>query len=122
VSISDAAVAAASQARVTGTMREALEAAWDHTQEEMSEAGRLLLDEQCCEFGCNGGACESCVCCSAGWCVSGHDFLNGGDWPEGEDLENWLAVAAEKSPVAAALKAALDKLELLQFQLADAEQ
>lgn len=65
---------------------------------------RVLGDEQCCELACNGGACETCPCCSAGWCVSGAD----GQIPDTKDpnFETWLEVAAEHNPVAAALLAA----------------
>lgn len=57
--------------------------------------------EWCCESGCGSGACETCPCCSAGWCVSGVDGV-----PEDpEDRERWLDVAAEHNPVAAALRA-----------------
>ncbi|MFJ2506307.1 hypothetical protein [Microbacterium sp. NPDC087592] len=56
----------------------------------------------CCDNGCGSGACETCPCCSAGWCVSGFDGV-----PEApEDRERWLEVAAEHNPVAAALRAA----------------
>lgn len=58
--------------------------------------------EWCCENGCGSGACETCPCCSAGWCVSGVDGVP--DDPE--DRERWLEVAAEHNPVAAALRAA----------------
>lgn len=62
---------------------------------------RILGDEQCCELSCNGGACEGCPCCSAGWCVFGHDGL-----PEDpEDFTTWLRVAAEHNPVAARMRA-----------------
>lgn len=58
--------------------------------------------EWCCEAGCGSGACETCPCCSAGWCVSGIDGI-----PDGpEDRERWLETAAEHNPVAAALRAA----------------
>lgn len=58
--------------------------------------------EWCCENGCGSGACETCPCCSAGWCVSGVDGV-----PEDtEAREFWLEVAAEYNPVAAALRAA----------------
>jgi hypothetical protein len=58
--------------------------------------------EWCCENGCGSGACETCPCCTAGWCVSGVDGL-----PEdAEAREFWLEVAAEFNPVAAALRAA----------------
>lgn len=56
----------------------------------------------CCEVGCGNGACETCPCCSAGWCISGVDGVP--DDPE--DRERWLEVAAEHNPVAAALRAA----------------
>jgi hypothetical protein len=55
----------------------------------------------CCPLGCGEGACEACPCCSAGWCVSGTDGLP--DNPD--DLAQWLEVAAEHNPVAAALAA-----------------
>ncbi len=58
--------------------------------------------EWCCENGCGSGACETCPCCSAGWCVSGVEGV-----PEdAEAREFWLEVAAEYNPVAAALRAA----------------
>lgn len=67
---------------------------------QLREAGyRVLDEEQCCLLGCSGGACESCVCCSAGWCVAG----NSGEIPEPSDSENyriWLDVASEHNPVA----------------------
>lgn len=52
--------------------------------------------EQCCDLACNGGACESCPCCTAGWCVTGADGVP----LEHDDLSAWLAVAAEHNPVA----------------------
>lgn len=59
--------------------------------------------EWCCEYGCGSGACESCPCCQAGWCVTGFDFKVGG-WPEdGEDVGRWLEIAAEHNPIAAQL-------------------
>ncbi|PRB14484.1 hypothetical protein [Microbacterium sp. MYb62] len=80
------------------------------TLDDVSEATSLkeLIDEArsegvwCCEDGCGSGACETCPCCSAGWCVSGVDGIP--DAPE--DRERWLDVAAEHNPVAAALQAA----------------
>lgn len=67
---------------------------------ELREQGVRVLDsDQCCELACSGGACESCPCCQAGWCVWGTDEL-----PDHEnDAENyriWLEVAAEHNPVA----------------------
>jgi hypothetical protein len=65
---------------------------------------RVLGDEQCCELACNGGGCESCPCCWAGYCVSGSD----GQIPDTTDpnFATWLEVAAEYNPVAKALLAA----------------
>jgi hypothetical protein len=59
--------------------------------------GRVLH----CPVGCDEGACESCPCCSAGFCVYGLDGLP--DDPE--QLSDWLEVAAVHNPVAALLKA-----------------
>jgi hypothetical protein len=54
-----------------------------------------------CPVGCDDGACETCPCCSAGFCVYGLDGL-----PEDpEDVGRWLEVAAGHNPVAALLKA-----------------
>lgn len=67
--------------------------------EERADAipGRTLH----CPVGCDDGACETCPCCSAGFCVYGLDGL-----PEDpEDVGRWLEVAAEHNPVAALLKA-----------------
>lgn len=53
----------------------------------------------CCALGCGSGACETCACCSAGWCVMGYDGL-----PEHpQDRKRWLEVAAEYNPIAAEL-------------------
>ncbi len=59
--------------------------------------------EWCCEKGCGTGACESCPCCAAGWCVSGIDGIP----DESEGFDQWLEVAAEHNPLAARLQAAL---------------
>ncbi|WP_303708434.1 MULTISPECIES: hypothetical protein [Microbacterium] len=81
------------------------------TLEDLSETStslKDLVDEArseaawCCDNGCGSGACETCPCCSAGYCVSGFDGVP--DDPE--DREHWLEVAAEYNPVAAALRAA----------------
>ncbi len=56
----------------------------------------------CCTVGCGSGACESCPCCGAGWCVSGLDGLPDGD----DDRARWLDIASEHNPVAASLRAA----------------
>lgn len=59
--------------------------------------------EWCCEKGCGTGACESCPCCAAGWCVSGIDGIP----DESEGFDQWLEVASEHNPLAARLQAAL---------------
>lgn len=60
-------------------------------------------DEFCCPDGCGSGACESCPCCLAGWCVGGNDGLPDGD---PEDLAHWLDIAKQHNPLVAALVAA----------------
>jgi len=81
------------------------------TLEDLSETStslKDLVDEArseaawCCDNGCGSGACETCPCCSASYCVSGFDGVP--DDPE--DREHWLEVASEYNPVAAALRAA----------------
>ncbi|ONI62659.1 hypothetical protein CSIV_14385 [Microbacterium sp. CSI-V] len=70
----------------------------DHGVQALVEHARRQA-AYCCQHGCGSGACESCPCCAAGWCVSGSDGM-----PENqEDLAQWLEVAAEHNPVAAAL-------------------
>jgi hypothetical protein len=82
------------------TMEDAVDALRKHPG---SRGVRLLGIEQCCENACNGGACESCRCCSAGWCVTGADGLP--DTPE--DLARWVEAARVHNPIAAALAEAL---------------
>lgn len=60
--------------------------------------------EHACHLGCESGACETCPCCGAGWCVFGLDGLPS----EPDDLSMWLDVAAEHNPVVAAVRAVLD--------------
>lgn len=60
---------------------------------------RVIGEDQCCELGCDGGACESCPCCCAGWCVNGRDGLP--DDPE--DYRIWLEEAKDHNPIAARL-------------------
>ena len=85
------------------------------TLEDVYEATSLkdLIDEArsdgawCCENGCGSGACETCPCCSAGWCVSGVDGI-----PEEPEARLWwLEVASEHNPVAAALRAVTEQGE-----------
>lgn len=67
--------------------------------------------EQCCPLGCDGGACESCPCCQAGWCVFGASGI-----PEDpEDFAGWLQVAAEHNPVARSLAEAHARLDSIQL-------
>lgn len=87
---------------------------------------RALGDGQCCWDVCNGGACESCPGCCAGWCVNGHDF-SPGDWEnvlDAESRERWWGVAREHN---AGIDAALRRAEsaeaerdALQRQVANA--
>jgi len=69
---------------------------------ELRERGiRVLGEEQCCELACNDGACETCPCCSAGWCVWGHSSeVPSRDLTPMSDYRRWLAQAAEHNPVA----------------------
>lgn len=56
-----------------------------------------------CPVGCDSGACETCPCCGAGWCVYGIDGL-----PEDpDDFAQWLEVAADHNPLAARFQALL---------------
>ena len=61
---------------------------------------RVLGDEQCCELACDGGACESCPCCCAGWCVAGHNAEIPDPVNDAENYAIWLEIAAEHNPVA----------------------
>jgi hypothetical protein len=71
--------------------------------------------EQCCDEACNGGACETCRCCAAGWCVTGYDGI-----PEhADDLDGWMGVAAEHNPVVAAWKRDRDERDTLRALLRD---
>lgn len=57
--------------------------------------------DYCCEVGCGGGACESCPCCCAGYCVGGLDGVPA----DPSHFRPWLAAAAKHNPVAARLLA-----------------
>lgn len=69
---------------------------------ELRELGvHVLGEEQCCELACNGGACESCPCCCAGWCVWGHSgTIPDRDLTPHSHYRIWLDTAAEHNPVA----------------------
>lgn len=68
---------------------------------ELRERGfRVLGDEQCCELACDDGACESCPCCAAGWCVAGHSGEIPNPTTDAENYAIWLEVASEHNPVA----------------------
>lgn len=64
-----------------------------------SAATHSERDERCCDLGCEGGACEQCPGCGAGWCVSGSDGLP----VDAEDRARWLTVAAEHNVIASFL-------------------
>lgn len=73
-----------------------------HSIQEVVEYARSRA-EYCCENGCGSGACESCVCCGAGFCVGGSDGV-----PEdADDRARWLFFARGLNPVADALAEAL---------------
>lgn len=60
----------------------------------------------CCEYGCGDGGCETCPCCSAGYCIGGADGLPPVDFDgpvTGEDLEYWLELRASYFPDSPAL-------------------
>lgn len=64
-----------------------------HSEERMTLG--LDPDDHCCEHGCSGGACETCACCCAGWCIGGAD---GEPLASGATLEQqayWEAVRAD---------------------------
>lgn len=68
--------------------------------------------EQCCDEACNGGACETCRCCCAGWCVLGTDGLP--EYPA--DLARWIEVAREHNPIVEAWAASRAEVERLRAQ------
>lgn len=80
--------------------------------------GRILGDEQCCQDACDGGACESCPGCCAGWCVNGHDFRGNDEWDRmsDEDRSVWYDVAREGN---AGLDAALTRADAAEVALAE---
>lgn len=84
-------------------VRQLLDAIVEHFTPQEFVRWLATQGDYCCAIGCGSGACESCPCCGAGWCISGRDGL-----PENpDDLALWLEVAAEHNPVADALAAAL---------------
>lgn len=79
--------------------------------DSLRESGRLLGDEQCCSDVCEGGACETCPGCCAGFCVNGHDFRGDPDtWLSmtDEQRQDWWRVAREHNQ---GLDAALARAE-----------
>lgn len=75
---------------------------------------RMLGEQQCCFLACDGGACEACPCCSAGWCVQGTDFpdpgIELGDHTD-ENWVQWLDVAKEHNPIAAQLAKSVNAVD-----------
>lgn len=55
-----------------------------------------------CPVGCEGGACETCPCCAAGYCVYGLDGIPGqgalADL-EQDEITTWWQIAAKSNPV-----------------------
>lgn len=89
---------------MTGTLRDALEALREDWSLEEIVKEAIRGAEWCCEVGCGSGACESCPCCCAGFCVSGRDGLPNDD-PEAVGF--WLEMAAPHNPAIAALRPVL---------------
>lgn len=87
--------------------------------ERIEESGRLLGDEQCCVDVCNGGACEGCLGCQAGWCVNGHDFT-AAEWDamSDEDRQRWWDVAREHN---VGIEAAIARAEAAEAKVAAVE-
>lgn len=89
---------------------------------------RMLGEQQCCLLACDGGACEACPCCSAGWCVQGTDFpdpgIELGDHTD-ENWLQWLEVAKEHNPIAAQLAKSVhagDVVEVMDQEICGCEQ
>lgn len=82
-----------------------LRGALDKLQEDYSLAEivqeAIKEAEWCCEVGCGSGACETCPCCSAGYCVSGRDGIPNDD-PDA--LGFWLEIASQHNPAIAQLR------------------
>jgi len=108
----------APQLGVTEDLREALEQLRENWSLEEIVREAIREAEWCCEVGCGSGACETCPCCCAGYCVSGRDGLPNDD---PEEVGRWLEIAAEHNPAIAALRPhlasqpAVDRRELLKL-------
>lgn len=78
--------------------------------QEVFPDATVLGEGQCCPDVCNGGACETCPSCCAGWCINGHDFTEG-VWESmtKEDRRIWLDVASEHSPAIAAARPVIER-------------
>lgn len=72
--------------------------------------GPCPTTDRCCSLGCDSGACETCPCCCAGWCVMGTDGLPA----DAEDQAQWFEIAVEYNPLAAAVRAGLDLADELE--------
>lgn len=77
---------------------------------------RQLGSEQCCQDCCDGGACETCPGCAAGWCPNGHDFTDE-VWASlsDEDREQWWSVARDHN---VGIAAALTRAETAEAEVA----
>lgn len=61
-----------------------------------NDADHLRYCDHCCPLGCDGGACESCPCCAAGWCLNGRDGLPVGENQWGEaHVDFWRELRTE---------------------------
>lgn len=84
---------------------------------KLADPSRMLGEDQCCPDTCEGGGCQACLGCAAGWCVNGHDFIPG-EWDgllTDEDRECWWTVAREHNQ---GIDAALRRAEKAEQELA----
>lgn len=88
-------------------LREALSEVYERTTLPTLVQYAQQQGSYCCPVGCGGGACEVCPCCCAGWCVMGADDIPANLPDDHADFDQWLVIAAEHNPVAAALLAVL---------------
>lgn len=70
----------------------------------MNWVARIDDPEFCCSWGCGGGACETCPCCCAGWCIGGRDGIPGTPECEPdadpEQVAYFWEMAGEHNPLA----------------------
>lgn len=87
------------------SLRDALEVLRENWSLEEIVREAIREAEWCCEVGCGSGACETCPCCCAGYCVSGRDGIPNDD-PDA--LGFWLEIASAHNPAIAQLRPLLN--------------